>query len=197
MEKIESLWASFRKWFDNVWDFHRNKILIGGFLILVLGSQLLQVLRTPDYDYTIGWAVGSNAAGYEANVDKLTGLLSEYCVDRTGDGEIHIDVYMTDMMLDDTSNAYADAGKTMATTDYSIGACTFYVATEDAAQVLKDIDGMFYEEAYKFTLEDETMYILVCKDNGKFGDKYQDHLDVLDKMGDILEPVVLKPSAVI
>ena len=197
MEKLQALWESFRKWFDSVWDFHRNKILIAAFLILVLGNQLIQVIKTPDYDYTIGWAVGIDPGSYEKNVGELTELLQPYCVDRTGNGKIEIDVFMTDMMLDDKDSAYADAGKMMASADYSLGLCSFYVATEDAAMVLKNIEGMFCQDAYKFTFQDETMYILVCTDNGKFGDKYQDHLDIIEKMAGILEPVVLKPSIVI
>lgn len=202
MSKLQEKWEAFKKWFANVWDFHKWKIIVTVFLTIALGSQVISLISSPKYDYTIGWAIGSNMAKYDDMEQQLLDMMRPHGQERTGNSSIDIQVYYADMMLSLQNSAYSDAGSTLLRTDFSAGICPFYVVTEDATAVAKEIDGMFYQEAYKFTLNGENMYIMVCRKTDSFnkGDNfawYDAHMELVKAFTADMETVLLKPTTIV
>ena len=195
MEFIKKIGNAIWDWLESLWDFHKWKLIIGIFLVLALGSQVIQVFVQPTYDYHLCWVVGTKPEVYTEKKPELLELFAPYMEDLTDNGEVETEFLMTDMLLDDTDNAYRETGLTVLRLDYSMGLIPFYIATEDAVRVLKNEEEMIQRQAYTFEFDGETLYILVTIKNQNSKDYYDDHMALLEKMMPILTPVTLVAAA--
>ncbi len=78
-----------KAWFINIWFHYKIHILIGAFVLALLGLYTYELITKPKYDFSMIY-IGNNISSLETEIKTLSDDLSKVAIDVNNDGKVKV-----------------------------------------------------------------------------------------------------------
>ena len=158
-----------KDWWGYFWMYHKTKVFMIAFLLLLIVPFIYQHITAPEYDLSV--MIAGNRVISQETLETVKGEIAELISDTNGDGEINIDIQ--NMTFSDSSDPeYLLAQNTKVMAEISAGETFLYLFSENKANEFlngEDAELMFvptieYAAAEKLMLSKGVPYAVKIED---------------------------------